>query len=145
MDTKEILEYMKFYPDFLGVFPLDHIPETHRRPCSMIINTDVCTEPGTHWVALYLSKDGSGEYFDSFGLPPLLPSFWYYLSKACPKGFTHNSIVLQDINATTCGLYAIVYLKLRHKGFSSFDIISAFSRNTLQNEKRLHTWDILRL
>jgi len=142
MDTRKILEYMKPYTAFLGAFPLNHVPETHQRPCSMIINTDPCTEPGTHWVALFLNSDGTGEYFDSFGLPPLHPLLWYYIRKACPQGLTHNCITLQSYEANTCGLYAILYLKLRHKGYSVLNILSLFSRNTVQNEKLINKWNI---
>ena len=34
-----------------------------------IVNTDISTDPGEHWVAVYFRKD-QAIYFDSYGRPP---------------------------------------------------------------------------
>ena len=52
--------------DFDGVFSADSLPE---KPRLLVVNTDPANQPGRHWVCMSV-KDGYGEYFDSFGLPP---------------------------------------------------------------------------
>ena len=34
-----------------------------------IVNTDISTDPGEHWVAIYFRRD-QDIYFDSYGRPP---------------------------------------------------------------------------
>jgi hypothetical protein len=55
-------------PAFTWVFPSDLLP-AHLLPgivrYKVIINTDIHTEPGTHWVAVHLDTRSSSDYFDS--------------------------------------------------------------------------------
>ena len=37
----------------------------------MVANTDPSSKPGTHWVAFYFPSKGKGEFFDSYGHPPI--------------------------------------------------------------------------
>ena len=57
---------------WLGVFARDELPDVSReiRPWCLILNTDPKDKPGTHWLALFASRNGPLEVFDSFGLPP---------------------------------------------------------------------------
>ena len=106
MDTREIYEYMQGYSQFLGVYAINHIPDKHQRPCSLIVNTDPCTAPGEHWVAIFLNNDLTGEYFDSFGLPPLHLPIYIYLNLADPQAFPtirllYRTLVLQLVDFTS--------------------------------------------
>jgi len=56
--------------DTIGVYAADEIPTVWSKPAAIIANTDDHTKPGTHWVAMYVGKDGIGHYFNSYGLPP---------------------------------------------------------------------------
>ena len=41
-----------------------------------VCNTDPNHKPaGEHWVTIYIDSDRRGEYFDSFGMPPLFNEF----------------------------------------------------------------------
>ncbi|KAK3704916.1 hypothetical protein QZH41_005383, partial [Actinostola sp. cb2023] len=57
-------------PAFLGVFPADRLPTTHRSGTGLIVNTDPSDRPGTHWVAMYWDNEGRAEFFDSYGQTP---------------------------------------------------------------------------
>jgi hypothetical protein len=61
---------------FAGVFPSDFL-STHPLPglvkYALIINTDIYTKHGSHWVAVHLdTRSSTGYYFDSYGLFPLV-------------------------------------------------------------------------
>ena len=67
---------------FTDVLPSDRLPhEIRKKPRGYILNTDPSDKPGSHWVAMYLTEDGKGEFWDSYGQAPgftvrTLPNFW---------------------------------------------------------------------
>lgn len=68
---KELSRYV------LGVFPSDRIPtQIQTFPCGFILNTDPQNRPGNHWVAVYITSPGKGEFFYSLGRNP---TFYYPL------------------------------------------------------------------
>ena len=54
---------------FLGVLACDQLPErpVQKLPASLIINMHSSDLPGEHWLAVYISEDCVGWFFDSFG------------------------------------------------------------------------------
>ena len=75
MDTIQIERILKNHSYtkkiFKGFYPKDMLP-TVEHPGSYVVNTDPSSESEEHWVAMYLKNDGSGEYFDSYGLQPIV-------------------------------------------------------------------------
>ena len=71
MDSRQLKKKLRNIKSFIGVYPRDALPNVGKRPVALIANTDSRYEPGEHWIAIILLKDGVGEYFDSYGLPPL--------------------------------------------------------------------------
>jgi len=54
---------------FDGVFAADRLPN---EPRLLVCNIDPSYRPGEYWVVIYVDDKGRyGEYFDSFGRPPL--------------------------------------------------------------------------
>ena len=45
---------------FQGVFSCDTLPP---KPTLLVCNTDPHDKPGTHWIEIYVDKNGRGEYF----------------------------------------------------------------------------------
>ncbi|XP_018396617.1 PREDICTED: uncharacterized protein LOC108774886 [Cyphomyrmex costatus] len=82
--------------DTIGVYAADEIPTFWGKPAAIIANTDDHTKPGTHWVAMYVGRDGVGHYFDSYGLPPIIPQHLAHYRK--------NSVV--DVADTTGEFYS---------------------------------------
>ena len=41
-------------------------------PGSYVANTDPSTAPGGHWVAMFFNNPRSAEFFDSYGLHPIV-------------------------------------------------------------------------
>ena len=123
MDTNEIYlilsKALKHSPThFLGVFPSDHTPciseISKQAPCAYILNTDPCTEPGTHWVAFYHPSRSILEFFDSFGRSP---SF-YGFSVPSTMTLLYNTRSFQSQNSLLCGHYSIMYIHNRSLGKS---------------------------
>ena len=70
----EIQKYYQNEPKFNGVYFRDNLTEI--RDGANVINLDVYSDIGTHWVVLYVNNDNNNNnnnnnsvtYFDSFGV-----------------------------------------------------------------------------
>lgn len=127
MNSLQIEKILKRDPKvskyFLGCFSANTIPS---KPCASrlypycaVVNTDNSNEPGTHWIAIYVSNSTNIEYFDSFALQPN-EIIQDYLSQF--SNIKHSKVQLQTINSTVCGQYAIYFISNRCYG-DSFDKI----------------------
>ena len=71
MDTIQITCTLKDVPSFLGVYPSDKLPGIVHRTGTVIVNADLHTKEGSHWLAIHLEPRLScAYYFDSYGRPP---------------------------------------------------------------------------
>ena len=136
----EIRKKMGKIPNFLGVYARDQLPMDITIPMGLIVNTDDSHNQGEHWLAIYIDEKGFGEYFDSYGLPPLHNEFWTFLLENSPEGFFYNNIPLQCSVCVTCGQFCIAHLILRLRGHNYCDFISLFTRNTLKNDKLVKSY-----
>ena len=135
MDTRDINKLLQGQTGFLGTFPRDQLPTViKRRPSGLIVNTDTASEPGEHWVAIYLANDSCGEYFDSFGLPPLHKEIIAFLNDHNDNGWVYNTITLQDVSSDTCGIYTAFYLQSRLSGYSNEQFLSLFTKHGKIND-----------
>ena len=108
--------------------------EDYQLPCGFIVNTDKAKDPGEHWVAIILLRRQRGEYFDSFGLPPLEKEIGNYLNERCANGWIYNSVSLQHPLSESCGRYSIAFLKNRFNNKSFISFIASFSPDTARHE-----------
>lgn len=118
MKASTIERLMRKEKQFKGVFPSDKIK---LKEGGAIVNTDSSKEPGSHWIGLY-ARGEILEYFDSYGLGPLMPDIIKFTKKF--KQVIFNSVQVQDIESTLCGEYCIFFLKKRFKGESLSQIIN---------------------
>ena len=93
----------------IGVFARDRLDTPQKRKCAFVWNTDPHTKSGQHWVALYISKEGVGYYFDSYGKPPQHREFVTFLKKYC-KRWMYNSRRVQDEGSRACGHFCVYFL-----------------------------------
>ena len=72
---KHILESDAITRDaFRGVHSRNELPISAPTKSLYVCNTDLNHKSGEHWITIY--KDNRrGEYFDSFGIPPLFNEF----------------------------------------------------------------------
>jgi len=119
--------------DCQGVYSNDTLPP---KPKLLVRNTDPSTKPELHWISIYVSKDGCGEYYDSFGRLPT-KHFVDYLNEHC-RNWIYNKKQLQSIISTFCGYYCCVYCIYRSLGFDLFKIKNLLSTDTAFNDSIVH-------
>jgi hypothetical protein len=114
---------------FVGVFPSDRLPPegTPKLPCCMVCNTDPADKPGQHWVALYFDADGIGEYFDSYGQQPTVPSIQRFLEQNS-RAQRYNNRTVQGHMSSACGQYCVYFLLLRCGGLPMNRIVCGLPR-----------------
>jgi len=110
-----------------------------------IINNQSSTEGnGTHWVALYLSKNLSF-FFDSYGAPPP-EDVVEYVKKFNSKHLYFNNFIIQNLNSDNCGYFCIAFILFvqnkSNKDYSNVlniinEFINYFDENTKRNDRIL--------
>ena len=111
MNTLQINRALQNVKCYGGAFCRDQLPKINKLPCVLISNTDPCSKPGQHWVAMHLKANGSGEYFDSYGFPPIHEDLINFLNFNSPSGWSFNKHVYQAMDSDVCGLYCILYTR----------------------------------
>ena len=125
MDSRQLLSILRAHlPNtFLGVCAEDELKSMpKRRPCAIIVNTDPSTEDGTHWTAIHLTNNLTGEFFDSSGEEPDDP-VRLFMNQQAPAGWEYNCRRVQGPLSTLCGAYCLQYLEKRSNSRDSFSSI----------------------
>jgi len=135
MDELNIINNLSKVKNFIGVFSRDELHFKYPYPLSIVVNTEDSSHPGSHWVAIYIDENGYGEYFDSYGFPPMHQEFIWFLENNSTKSHFYNKKFLQCLTCITCGHYCIAYIKMRSNGNTYFDFIKLFTNNQLINDK----------
>ena len=108
----------------IGCFPRDKLPENADSPFALVANTETAKQKGEHWVAIFVDRNGCGEYFDSYGRKPL-STFARYLTENAPNGWkTALDSPVQSIFSTTCGQHCLYYLYNKCRGRTTFPFVS---------------------
>lgn len=107
---------------FIGVFAADEVPRKRPQNSCFIMNTDVASLPGTHWVAVY-ENGAQREFFDSYGQKPS-----YYNPKLWKKFdcYDRNKDDLQQQTSDVCGDWCIFFLKERSDNTSFKAFLNKF-------------------
>jgi hypothetical protein len=133
MNTARIERLLANQHNFQGVFSSDTLPDS---PRLLVCNTDPSTQAGQHWIAIYVDKNGHGEYFDSFGRPPD-KHFEQYMNSKCSR-WIFNKKQLQSVISAFCGYYCCVYVAFRCRGYDMIKIIAMFTNDTGYNDMLVH-------
>lgn len=112
MYTNEINSLLANQEEYVGTFALNKLPQERiKRPASFIINNDVSSKNGDHWIALVLTKH-QAFFFDSFGLPIIDKQILSFLSRQKIKKVTYSTKCIQSITSNKCGLFCILFIKV---------------------------------
>lgn len=142
MNTKKIEEILFSDPKtktvFEGVFPSDRFPKYNDKfPKAFIFNTDPHDKPGEHWVACFQESWFSPiEYFDSYGLPPIIDTIYDFISTKS-NVLIYSSNTLQCLISNVCGQYAIFFIMLRCCRMSYINILRCFTNNCKANDLKI--------
>jgi len=118
---------------FAGVFPSDRLPNKVALPCALIGNTKPSTHRGEHWLGIFINKEGYGDFFCSYGLPPS-KAFVDFMNRNCVD-WNFNRKEIQNTFATTCGQYALFFLHARAKGLPMRQFVTLFTKNKEENDE----------
>lgn len=128
MNTSEILAILKsdqaVKQIFLGVFPIDLLPKIAKLPAALVVNLDPSNKPGSHWVSLYFDRDGTCEYFDSYGRKPKELQSYIIANSST---YVFNNLQVQRMLTSTCGQMCIYVLIWRARGVYFEDIINSMN------------------
>jgi hypothetical protein len=117
----------------LGVFACNKLPKNTPRPCCLIANTKPSTHEGEHWIAIFINKEGYGDYFCSYGqLPENV--FVSFMQDHC-IAWNRTTKVLQQSYSATCGQYALFFLHARANGCSLAKFLDLFTNNHQENDE----------
>ena len=100
-----------------------------------IVNLNDSTQPGSHWVVIYVRGSGPLEYFDSFGLDA--PNEVVELTDRLGVYYIYNSTQYQDLNSVLCGYWCLYFVNESRKGKSFYEILKPFSHTDTQFNERL--------
>ena len=121
---------------FQGAFACDELKPPSSLPASYIVNTDPRCLPGKHWVAIFINKNGDGEYFDSFGSKPN-EDICKFFKRNCSKVY-YNTKRIQHDRSISCGVYCIYFLKQRHNAVPMCKTLIPLSvKDKVTNELKL--------
>ncbi len=116
----------------VGVYSADMLPNMEF-PGSYVVSIDNYGHPGQHWVAFF-SYDDKLDCFDSFGAHPA--SYNKHIEKWSEQVYNVlQNQELQSRDTTVCGQYCMFFITLRSYGYRYEDVMSAFSKDHLYNDK----------
>jgi len=119
--SKTIMNCSKFASkvNFCGVYAADTLPQVNVRKGVYIVNCDVSSQGGSHWICIYLKQDNTACFFDSYGVPPYEKHHLKFLTKNAGCKWTYNNIRLQSEESSVCGHYCCLFTYFVRRGKDS--------------------------
>ena len=121
--------------NFKGVFSSDYIPFFSGYNFSLICNLSKTKEKGTHFVAMYVSKN-SVIYFDPFGLKCHTQSICLYLEMYKRK-IIESLVTIQHPLSFHCGFYCIGFVFALDYNLSLSEYQNIFGSTNLDNNDNI--------
>lgn len=125
--------------NFLGVLACDQL-SNHKGtafPAMLVVNTHPSNMPGEHWLAIYITKQKHGYFFDSFGNPPNSDKFpseiYRYLVENCADVY-YSQRQVQNNYSTTCGQHCVFFLCHIQRGIPFTRMLNMYSANLARND-----------
>ena len=107
-----------------------------RVPAAYVFNMKPSTNPGEHWVAVYIMSNRKAVYFDSFGFQPQQPQIITFLNKHTTK-WNFSRKMIQNPFTAVCGEHCIVFLSRFHHSKQINFAVKPYGCNTLKNDRRV--------
>ena len=90
---------------FKDVYSKDLLP-TVEYSGNYVVNTDPSSSFGKHWIALFFNDEGSGKYFNSYSLHPIIQGLEDDVNSHS-SSWIYNSKTLQSLISQVCGHYTV--------------------------------------
>lgn len=125
---------------FLGVLPSDQLPKKPVRilPSFCVVNTHPARLPGEHWIAVYLAREGTACFFDSFGNPPNSPRFPISINNFLDVNdvdVLYSDRRVQDYSSDTCGQHCVFFLYHLARGRDYNHVMKLYTDDYIKNDK----------
>jgi len=109
---------------FLGVFPTDMLPRFFTQSGTIIINADLHTEKGSHWLAVhFLPKSSSAYFFNSYCIVPLDPDIEAFIRRNYTVS-DYNRRQLHGVTSNICCKYCCLFALYMGRGFTAKEFVS---------------------
>lgn len=118
---------------FVGVFPRDKLPHKPQTPFCLVCNLSKSDHSGSHWTCINVDENGTGLYFDSYGLPPLYSEIRNFMNRNTTS-WDYNRVNLQCPWSFVCGHYCVYVLCKLQKQTLWTNILKTFTMNCRQND-----------
>jgi hypothetical protein len=121
--------------DFIGVFASDRLRVPQTLPAALIVNNQDSSQPGEHWISVYIDGAGVGCFIDSVGMPPSVYSWDIanFMDNNCLY-WSYNPRTIQSMHSNICGQYALFFLWHMCRGSSMHQTLAPFTENRLYND-----------
>ena len=135
----DINKALKNVRGYKGWFSSDQLPSKITAGSCAVINLDVSTSTGSHWVAYYILKDIC-IYFDSFGCRPSDQTVAFL--KRSGKKIVYSNNEYQALNSIACGPFVIFFILWFYNNASSRGIYKFFYKvlspnKLIENDKKV--------
>ena len=142
IDSSTLSYCLNHVYSFIGTFAQNELNNLKnvQIPFSLVVNVDYSDQSGSHWLCIYISRQGV-EIFDSLGFDPRFYSTSTKFIINFIEKYSFNrclliSPILQPASSTLCGLYCIYFILFRQ--FYTFEqCLSRFGSNQKRNDERL--------
>ena len=118
----EIKKYQN-EPRFNGVSSRDNLTEI--KDGAYVINLDVYSDIGTHWVALYV-QNNNVTYFNYFDVEHIPKEIKTFINK---KNIKANIFRIQEYDSIMCGYFCIGFIYFMLAGKTLIEFANLFSPN----------------
>ena len=119
----EIQEYYQNEPRFNGFYSRDNL--TKIKDEAYVINFDVYSDIGPHWVALYVHNNDV-TCFDSFGAEQIPKEIKEFINN---KNIKTNIFRIQAYDSIMCGYFCIGFIDFMLAGKTLTEFTNLFSLN----------------
>ena len=107
----ELLKHYENESRFNGVYSRDNLPNKIKDG-ALVINLDVYSNVGTHWIALYV-KNNDITYFNSFGVEHIPKEIIKIIGR---KNVIANIFRVQAYDSIMCGYFCIRFINFMLAG-----------------------------
>lgn len=128
---------------YVGTFPSDGLQaiRVEKYPSCYIINSDKSSEPGTHWLCVYVDSPRSVNFFDSYGLElsnyKEIDNFVHrIISDEGRDSSVHalSGTPLQGDLSDVCGHWCIVFVDVLSQGLTFDEFLNIFNTNSASTD-----------
>src|SRR6267154_4562905 len=120
-------------PYYKGIYSIDTIPYINKgEPYFIIVNTDIASGDGKHWIVLFYINSNYVEIFDSLEQSTYAYGKYFkqYIKENVSVEFIYTNKRIQNLKSNVCGAHCLFYsYKKCQKKLSLYSLINRYYLN----------------